>query len=166
VGWLETLFEPSEKFVLTGMFEGSLPSAPQVDGWFNESIRAAVGLPTRAARFARDAYLLSALAARAAVAQSGAAHKSNLQTDEAQIHNSQSDATQKINSQAIPTPTGVSGLAVIAGQLGGDGDPLKPSRLLLPKEFCCCFPMTLTVLQSSACGQKWRIRPQFPAHFL
>ena len=152
VGWLETLFEPSEKFVLTGMFEGSLPSAPQVDGWFNESIRAAVGLPTRAARFARDAYLLSALAARAAVAQSGAAHKSNLQTDEAQIHNSQSDATQKINSQAIPTPTGVSGLAVIAGQLGGDGDPLKPSRLLLPKDELAIAKRILLLLPNDADG--------------
>jgi inactivated superfamily I helicase len=113
VGWLETLFEPSQKFVLTGMFEGSLPSAPQVDGWFNESIRAAVGLPTRAARFARDAYLLSALAARAAIAQVGAAQTSHSHTNSAQ--------------------SGASGLAIIAGQLGGDGDPLKPSRLLFPK---------------------------------
>ena len=141
VGWLETLFEPSEKFVLTGMFEGSLPSAPQVDGWFNESIRAAVGLPTRAARFARDAYLLSALAARAAVAQSGAAQTSN--------------------SQAIPTPTGVSGLAVIAGQLGGDGDPLKPSRLLLPQDELAIAKRILLLLPNDADGVAIkRMRPK------
>ena len=141
VGWLETLFEPSEKFVLTGMFEGSLPSAPQVDGWFNDSIRAAVGLPTRAARFARDAYLLSALAARAAVAQSGAAQTSN--------------------SQAIPTPTGVSGLAVIAGQLGGDGDPLKPSRLLLPQDELAIAKRILLLLPNDADGVAIkRMRPK------
>ncbi len=141
VGWLETLFEPSEKFVLTGMFEGSLPSAPQVDGWFNESIRAAIGLPTRAARFARDAYLLSALAARAAVAQSGAAQTSN--------------------SQAIPTPTGASGLAVIAGQLGGDGDPLKPSRLLLPQDELAIAKRILLLLPNDADGVAIkRMRPK------
>jgi hypothetical protein len=151
VGWLETLFEPSEKFVLTGMFEGSLPSAPQVDGWFNESIRAAVGLPTRTARFARDAYLLSALAARAAVAQSGAVQKSNSQTD----------ATQKNNSQAIPTPTGASGLAVIAGQLGGDGDPLKPSRLLLPQDELAIAKRILLLLPNDADGVAIkRMRPK------
>ena len=181
VGWLETLFEPSEKFVLTGMFEGSLPSAPQVDGWFNESIRAAVGLPTRAARFARDAYLLSALAARAAVAQSGAAHKSNLQTGATQIHNSQTDATQKSNSQtdeaqknnsqtdaaqksnsqASPAHTGTSGLAVIAGQLGGDGDPLKPSRLLLPKDELAIAKRILLLLPNDADGVAIkRMRPK------
>ncbi|MCE9620195.1 MAG: PD-(D/E)XK nuclease family protein [Planctomycetes bacterium] len=94
VGWLETLFEPARKFVLAGVCEGSLPSSPQADGWFNEAIRQRIGLPSRATRFARDAYLLSALAAR----------------------------------------SGADQLAIIAGRSGSDGDPLKPSRLLLPKD--------------------------------
>ena len=169
VGWLETLFEPSEKFVLTGMFEGSLPSAPQVDGWFNESIRAAVGLPTRAARFARDAYLLSALAARAAVAQLGtqlgtqvgAAQKSNSQIDAAQKSNSQIDAAQKSNSHTNSAQSGASGLAIIAGQLGGDGDPLKPSRLLLPKDELAIAKRILLLLPHDADGiATKRMRPK------
>ena len=122
VGWLETLFEPCKKFVLTGVFEGSLPSAAQVDGWFNESIRAAIGLPTRGARFARDAYLLSALVARAHVANVNAAHM------------------------------GASGLAIIAGQLGGDGEPLKPSRLLLPKDEIAIAHRILLLLPHDADG--------------
>ena len=155
VGWLETLFEPSEKFVLTGMFEGSLPSAPQVDGWFNESIRAAVGLPTRAARFARDAYLLSALAARAAVAQSGA------QVGAAQKSNSQIDAAQKSNSPTNSAQSGASSLAIIAGQLGGDGDPLKPSRLLLPQDELAIAKRILLLLpHDTDAGAIKRMRPR------
>lgn len=140
VGWLETLFEPSEKFVLTGMFEGSLPSAPQVDGWFNESIRAAVGLPTRAARFARDAYLLSALVARTGAAQV--------------------DAAQKNNSHAGTAQSGASGLAIISGQLGGDGDPLKPSRLLLPQEaLAIAQRILLLVNNDDSAATRTRMRP-------
>jgi ATP-dependent helicase/nuclease subunit B len=112
-----------------------------VDGWFNESIRAAVGLPTRAARFARDAYLLSALAARAAVAQVGAAQKSNSHTNSAQF--------------------GASGLAIIAGQLGGDGDPLKPSRLLLPQDELAIAKRILLLLPNDADGVAiTRMRPK------
>ena len=130
VGWLETLFEPCKKFVLTGVFEGSLPSAAQVDGWLNESIRAAIGLPTRGARFARDAYLLSALVARAHVANVNAAHM------------------------------GASGLAIIAGQLGGDGEPLKPSRLLLPKDEIAIAHRILLLLPHDADGAAIkRMRP-------
>ena len=130
VGWLETLFEPCKKFVLTGVFEGSLPSAAQVDGWFNESIRAAIGLPTRGARFARDAYLLSALVARAHVAN--------------------------VNAAQMDT----SGLAIIAGQLGGDGEPLKPSRLLLPKDEIAIAHRILLFLPHDADGAAIkRMRP-------
>ena len=131
VGWLETLFEPCKKFVLTGVFEGSLPSAAQVDGWFNESIRAAIGLPTRGARFARDAYLLSALVARAHVANVNAAQM------------------------------GASGLAIIAGRLGGDSEPLKPSRLLLPKDEIAIAHRILLLLPHDADGVAIkRMRPE------
>jgi ATP-dependent helicase/nuclease subunit B len=94
VGWLETLFEPAGKFVLAGVCEGILPSSPQPDGWFTEAIRERIGLPGRAARFARDAYLLHALAAR----------------------------------------SGPERLAIVAGRFGAGGDPLKPSRLLMPSD--------------------------------
>ncbi len=135
VGWLETLFHPSEKFVLTGIFEGSLPSAAPVDCWFNESIRAAVGLPTRAARFARDAYLLSALVARARTTQTHVVGKSHAQ---------------------VNAPR----LAIIVGQLGSDGDPLKPSRLLLPQDELAIAKRILLLVPNDAEGdERKRVRP-------
>ena len=157
VGWLETLFEPCRKFVLTGMFEGSLPSAPQVDGWFNESIRAAIGLPTRAMRFARDAYLLSALVARAANASKGHVKHEALAANggRANAHSAHTNSASTTSASAHS-----SGLAIIAGQLGGDGDPLKPSRLLLPKdEVAIAKRILLLVNNDDSAATRTRMRP-------
>jgi hypothetical protein len=63
LGWLELPLDPGAALVVTGMNEGSVPAARGVDGLLPERLRERLGLETDAARAARDAYVLSALAA-------------------------------------------------------------------------------------------------------
>ncbi len=62
-GWLELLFEDAPHLVVAGLNDGRVPEAVTGDAFLPESLRAKLGLKTNAARFARDAYLLQALAA-------------------------------------------------------------------------------------------------------
>jgi ATP-dependent helicase/nuclease subunit B len=62
-GWLELLWEDAPHLVVTGFNEGKVPDAVVGDAFLPEALRVRLGLKTNAARFARDAYLLSALAA-------------------------------------------------------------------------------------------------------
>lgn len=62
-GWLELLWEDTPHLVIAGLNDGSVPDAVVGDPFLPESLRARLGLKTNAARFARDAYLLQALAA-------------------------------------------------------------------------------------------------------
>ncbi len=61
-GWLELLWEDAPHLVIAGMNDGSVPDAVVGDAFLPESLRERLGLKTNAARFARDAYLLQALA--------------------------------------------------------------------------------------------------------
>lgn len=62
-GWLELLFEDAPHLVVAGLNDGRVPDAVTGDAFLPESLRAQLGLKTNAARFARDAYLLQAIAA-------------------------------------------------------------------------------------------------------
>ena len=62
-GWLELLWEDAPHLVVAGLNDGAVPEAVVGDTFLPESLRARLGLKTNAARFARDAYLLQALAA-------------------------------------------------------------------------------------------------------
>lgn len=62
-GWLELPWEDAPHVVVAGFNEGAIPDAVVGDIFLPESLRAALGLKTNAARFARDAYLLHALVA-------------------------------------------------------------------------------------------------------
>lgn len=62
-GWLELLWEDALHLVIAGMNDGSVPEAIAGDPFLPESLRQMLGLKTNAARLARDAYLLQALAA-------------------------------------------------------------------------------------------------------
>ena len=62
-GWLELLWEDAPHLVIAGFNDGFVPEAVVGDAFLPESLREALGLKTNSARFARDAYLLQALAA-------------------------------------------------------------------------------------------------------
>lgn len=63
LGWLELLWEDVPHLVVTGMNDGRVPETVTGDAFLPEALRARLGLKTNEARFARDAYLLAALAA-------------------------------------------------------------------------------------------------------
>jgi len=63
LGWLELLWEDAPHLVVAGFNDGSVPDAVAGDVFLPEALRARLGLKTNAGRFARDAYLLCALAA-------------------------------------------------------------------------------------------------------
>ncbi len=62
LGWLELLWEDAPHLVVTGLNDGRVPEAVAGDAFLPEALRARLGLKTNEARFARDAYLLAALA--------------------------------------------------------------------------------------------------------
>lgn len=64
LGWLELLFEPAGTVAVVGMNEGRVPSAPPSDPLLTESVREALGLPSRASRAARDAAILDVVVRR------------------------------------------------------------------------------------------------------
>jgi ATP-dependent helicase/nuclease subunit B len=62
LGWLELLWEDAPHLVVTGLNDGRVPETVAGDPFLPEALRARLGLKTNEARFARDAYLLAALA--------------------------------------------------------------------------------------------------------
>ena len=62
-GWLELLWEDAPHLAVAGLNDGRVPEAVVGDQFLPESLREQLGLKTNAARFARDAYMLQALAA-------------------------------------------------------------------------------------------------------
>lgn len=63
LGWLELLWEDAPHLIVAGANDGHVPDAIVGDVFLPEALRAKLGLKTNAERFARDAYLLAALAA-------------------------------------------------------------------------------------------------------
>ncbi|MBL9189752.1 MAG: PD-(D/E)XK nuclease family protein [Opitutaceae bacterium] len=62
-GWLELLWEDAPHLVVAGLNDGVVPEAIVGDAFLPESLREKLGLKTNAVRFARDSYLVQALAA-------------------------------------------------------------------------------------------------------
>lgn len=62
-GWLELLWDDAPHLIVAGLNDGRVPDAVVGDAFLPETLRGRLGLKTNAARFARDAYLLQALAA-------------------------------------------------------------------------------------------------------
>lgn len=91
-GWLELPWEDAPHLVVAGFNDGRVPDAVAGDAFLPESLRVRLGLKSNEARFARDAFLLQALAASRA-------------TD--------------------------GRLDLLHGKFSGEGEPLRPSRLLL-----------------------------------
>jgi len=60
-GWLEALWIPASVLCVAGCREGALPSGVSEDAFLPDAVRAGLGLPCQATRYARDAYLLSCL---------------------------------------------------------------------------------------------------------
>ncbi|MEM9282030.1 MAG: PD-(D/E)XK nuclease family protein [Verrucomicrobiota bacterium] len=60
-GWLELLWEDAPHLVVTGMNDHVVPEAIIGHAYLPDSARQALGMPDNAHRFARDAYLLTAL---------------------------------------------------------------------------------------------------------
>ena len=63
LGWLELLWEDAPHLIVAGANDGHVPEAMVGDVFLPETLRVKLGLKTNAERFARDAYLLAALAA-------------------------------------------------------------------------------------------------------
>lgn len=61
LGWLDAHLDDAPHLVLTGLNEGTLPSAASVDAWLPEANRAVLGLACRSRREARDAFLFEAI---------------------------------------------------------------------------------------------------------
>lgn len=62
LGWLELSLEPAQRVIVAGMNEGLVPAAAPADALLTDGVRRAMGLRSRSERYARDAYLLTALA--------------------------------------------------------------------------------------------------------
>ncbi|HEX2862018.1 MAG TPA: PD-(D/E)XK nuclease family protein [Lacunisphaera sp.] len=62
LGWLELLWEDAPHLVVVGLNDGRVPETVTGDAFLPEALRARLGLKTNEARFARDSYLLAALA--------------------------------------------------------------------------------------------------------
>lgn len=62
-GWLELLWEDAPHLVVAGVNDGFVPDAIVGDAFLPEGLRERLGLKTNAGRFARDAYILQAIAA-------------------------------------------------------------------------------------------------------
>jgi ATP-dependent helicase/nuclease subunit B len=61
-GWLELLWEDAPHLAIAGCNDGRVPEALVGDPFLPDTLRERLGLKTNEARFARDAYLLQALA--------------------------------------------------------------------------------------------------------
>jgi hypothetical protein len=61
LGWLELPLDDAPAVIVTGVNERILPEAVGADPFLPGSLRTALGIPDDRARYARDAYLLSAL---------------------------------------------------------------------------------------------------------
>ncbi len=92
-GWIELLWEDAPHLVVAGLNEKHVPETIVGDAFLPEKLRERIGLRTNAQRFARDAYLLEALAA--------------------------------------PRAGSRGRLELLVGKVSADGEPQRPSRLLL-----------------------------------
>ena len=127
-GWIELLWEDAPHVVVAGLNDGRVPETVMGDVFLPESLRARIGMRTNADRFARDAYLLQALAA---------------------------------------ARTSAGRLDVLVGKVSSEGDPLRPSRLLLrcpdaelPRRVAWLFREVDAPQASLPWTRAWRLQPR------
>lgn len=63
LGWLELHLDPAPAAIIVPVNDGAIPESIAADAFLNDSLRARLGLPGNARRFARDACVMSALGA-------------------------------------------------------------------------------------------------------
>jgi ATP-dependent helicase/nuclease subunit B len=138
-GWLELLWEDAPHLVVAGLNDGRVPEAVVGDSFLPESLRERLGLKTNAARFARDAYILQAIAA--------------------------SRQTMPTPSSR-PGQQEKSRLDLLIGKRSAIGDPLRPSRLLLrcadtvlPQRIAFLFREPARVDPYFSWTRSWKLRP-------
>jgi ATP-dependent helicase/nuclease subunit B len=61
LGWLELHLDDAPALVIAGFNEGDIPQSASADPFLPDSLRASLGLPCNATRYARDAYLIEAM---------------------------------------------------------------------------------------------------------
>lgn len=127
-GWIELLWEDAPHLVVAGLNEKHVPETIVGDAFLPEKLRERIGLRTNAQRFARDAYLLEALAAP----RSGSRGR----------------------------------LEVLVGKVSADGEPQRPSRLLLrcpdaelPARIAQLFDEVRAPQSSLPWARAWRLTP-------
>ncbi len=147
LGWLELLWEDAPHLVVAGVNDGRVPEAVVGDAFLPEALRMRLGLKSNAARFARDAYLLAALAASRG---SGAGvSPENLRRDAAATSGR---------------------IDLLVGKVSAAGDPLRPSRLLLacadaelPRRVEFLFRETEAARASPPWQRAWQLAPRTDA---
>lgn len=127
-GWIELLWEDAPHLVVAGLNEKHVPETIVGDAFLPEKLRERIGLRTNAQRFARDAYLLEALAA--------------------------------------PRAGSRGRLDVLVGKVSADGEPQRPSRLLLrcrdaelPARIAQLFDEVRAPQSSLPWTRAWRLTP-------
>lgn len=127
-GWIELLWEDAPHLVVAGLNEKHVPETIVGDAFLPEKLRERIGLRTNAQRFARDAYLLEALAA--------------------------------------PRAGSRGRLDILVGKVSADGEPQRPSRLLLrcpdaelPARIAQLFDEVRAPQSSLPWTRAWRLVP-------
>lgn len=141
-GWLELLWEDAPHLVVAGLNDGCVPEAIVGHAFLPESLREKLGLKTNAQRFARDAYLLQAIAA---------------------WRNSEGAAVPR----GADASAEVARLDLLLGKTSVAGDPLRPSRLLfrcadeeLPDRVRLFFQPVVSSQTTQAWRRAWKLAPR------
>jgi ATP-dependent helicase/nuclease subunit B len=130
LGWLELLWEDAPHLVVAGFNDGRVPEAVVGDAFLPESLREKLGLKTNATRFARDAYILAALAAARGSAELQPALE-NAGRGTARAEAPRPGGSGGASKLAGPREGAAGRLDLLVGKVSATGDPLRPSRLLL-----------------------------------
>jgi ATP-dependent helicase/nuclease subunit B len=149
-GWLELLWEDAPHLVIAGLNDGLVPDAIVGDAFLPELLRERLGLKTNAARLARDAYLLQAIAASRTASTSPPSPPSF------------ASSASFVSSPSSPP----SSLDLLFAKTSTVGDPLRPSRLLLrcpdaelPARVSFLFRPAESLRPNLPWMRAWKLRP-------
>lgn len=145
-GWLELLWEDAPHLAVAGLNDGYVPEAIVGDAFVPESLRRTLGLKTNEARFARDVYILQALAA---------SRKGPSGCPSGEPPDSQSAVTCSAGR-----------LDLFFGRTSAEGEPLRPSRLLfrcadeaLPARVTSLFHAPAMADANPSWRRAWQLTP-------
>jgi ATP-dependent helicase/nuclease subunit B len=168
LGWLELLWEDAPHLVVAGFNDGRVPEAVVSDAFLPESLREQLGLKTNAARFARDAYLLAAIAAARGSSAELKPAPENASRGTARAEAPRYGTGGRASKLAGLREGVASGrLDLLVGKVSAAGDPLRPSRLLLlcddamlPARVRFLFREIERARPSLPWRRAWKLRPQ------